>query len=98
MITKEQCTPGTKCIINQKRTKYNEQIGAQQNGLICFQFDKHGVIPGNEIELLPGSIIEIISSPKRVGESGVQLKFKVEGNDTIMAAWWICIKSKADII
>lgn len=98
MITKEQCIPGTRCIVNHKRTKWNEDIGAHQNGLVCFLFDNRGVTLGDEMELLPGSVIEILSSPKRVAESGVQVKFKIEGSEKIMAAWWICIKSKIDII
>lgn len=98
MITKEQCIPGTKCIVNQKRTKWNEGIGSCHNGLICFLFDNRGVTLGDELELLPGSIIEILSTPQRTYESGVQVKFKIEGTETVMAAWWTCIKPKVDIL
>jgi hypothetical protein len=98
MITKEQCIPGTKCIVNQKKTRWNEDIGTIQNGLVCHIFERDGVTIGNEKELIPGSFIEIIAPPRRIGESGVQVRFKIEGSDTIMAAWWICFKPKVDII
>lgn len=98
MIKKEQCVPGTRCIINQKKTKWNEDMGTTQNGLVCHVFDKSGVLMSSERELLPGTCIEIIAPPKRIGESGVQVRFKFDGNDTLMAAWWVSFKHKVDII
>jgi hypothetical protein len=96
MITKSDCQLGVKAIINNKVTKWNQELGTSYNGLVCHIFNKDGVKMGQEKELAPNTVIEILSGPKRFNSNGNQVKFKIEGSDVIMAAWWICFKHKVD--
>lgn len=97
MITKEQCLNGVKAVINCKKTSWNVSVNSKQNGLMCFPF-AGGYSELNEKELLPNVKITILSKPKRFNACGVQVKFLVEGDDTIMSAWWICFKHKVDLL
>lgn len=98
MIKKEKCIENTSVIINDKVIKANSDIGTINNGLVCFRFHKDGVYMGEEKELPVGTKLIILSKPKRFNESGNQVKFKLENDDTILSAWWICFKHKVDII
>ena len=98
MIDKEQCLPGVRVIVNEKKTKWNEFLNIIHNGLICFPFSEQGTLPGNEIELIPGTEIEIISKPKRFNDNGNQVKFKIINNDNILSTWWVSFKHKVNII
>jgi len=51
-----------------------------------------------EVGIYVGTELEVLGKPKRVGESGVQVKFKVKGDETIYASWWICFKHKVDLV
>jgi len=99
MIKKEECIPGTIVIINSKKSKWNEDLGSRHNGLLGFDWTSKGSVSvGDSLtEVLPGTEIEILSKPKRVGETGVQVKFKVVGEERLLAAWWICVLHKVDI-
>lgn len=96
MVKKEECIPGTKAIVNRKPSKWNQEIGAKQ-GLVCWKYKKEGVYPGCEKELPPDSKIEILGPPKRLNGNGVQVLFKVEGDDTLMSSYWVCFKHKIDL-
>ena len=98
MIKKPDCLPGTLAIINEKKTKWNEEMGTQHNGLTCFDWDPKGSVSVDDPlhEILPGTLIEILSKPKRVGQTGVQVKFKIMGEEKLYAAWWICFLHKVD--
>jgi hypothetical protein len=97
MITKEQCVSGVKVTINNKVTRWNQNMNTKNNGLICFEFSEYGVLPGNEIEISPNTEIEILSKPKRFNENGNQVKFKYGNSETIMSAWWCNFKHKVDL-
>jgi hypothetical protein len=96
MIKKEQCISGTTAIVNNKITKWND--GAKMNGLLCHVFKSGGIFFDDLKELIPNTEIEILGPPKRYLNSGTQVKFKIKGDDRIMAAWWICFKHKIDLI
>lgn len=96
MISKENCKPGTRVVVNEKETKWNSSMGTASNGLLCFIFHEHGALPGNEIELQPGTEIEILSTPKRFNENGNQVKFKYGNYETVMSAWWCNFKHKVN--
>lgn len=97
-LNKENCVQGTKCVVTDKLSQWNRDTGAINNGMMCFMFKPEGVLIGDELELLPGSIITIQSKPKRFNGNGNQVKFTIEGSDVMFAAWWICIKSKVKVI
>lgn len=98
MITKEQCLVGTKVKVNHTKTRWNTEMGTKNNGLVCFPFKKLGVHIDEEMELSPDSVLVIQSKPKKFNGNGNQVKFTIEGSDTIMSAWWICFKHKVDIV
>lgn len=98
MITKEQCIDNTVVIVNAKVTKLNSEIGAKNNGLVCFPFNKNGTLMGEEKELPVGTKLIILSKPKRFNGNGNQVKFKLENDSTVLSAWWICFKHKVDLI
>lgn len=97
MITKEQCIVGTKCIINSKKSKNNQNLGSKQNGLMCHVPENNGISIDTEKELAVGTLIEILSEPKPFGNSGIQIKFKVQDSNEIFASWWSPFKQKIDI-
>ena len=100
-LNKENCIPGTRAVVNDKKSKWNEDIGATKNGLVCFPFAKdsiNGTLMGQEGELIPGTQITILSKPKRFNENGNQVKFTIDGDTTVYSAWWICIKAKVDTL
>lgn len=98
MIKKEECNTGIKAIINNNSTKWNDLMGTTKNGLVCFPFNSKGVLMGEELELIPGTKIEIMDKPKRHNDNGNQIKFKIDGSEIIMSAWWINFKHKVDKI
>jgi hypothetical protein len=98
MIKKEQCLPGTRCIVNSKMTNWNVLYSTSYNGLVCHVFDEEGLTINGRCELIPGSVIEIIDQPKRYNGGGAQVKFKIEDSETVMSAWWSCFKPKIDIL
>ena len=100
MIKKSDCNIGVISIINEKKTKWNEELGAQNNGLVSYDWTPTGTFCiGDDVrEIVPGTEIEILSKPKKVLNSGVHVKFKITGEDKIFAAWWICFLHKVDII
>ncbi len=100
MIKKEQCIIGTKVKINDKISRFNNGVGAKHNGLICMVFNKDGVLSfsGQEREVFPGVILTIQSKPKRFNGNGNQIKFTIEEDETLYSAWWICFKSKVDLV
>ncbi len=96
MIQKQECLPHTKVVVNDKTNKWNTSMGTSLNGLVAFKFNIKGVLMDDEFEIKQGTVLEIISKPKRYNESGNQIKFKIEGIDEVFAAWWICFKHKVD--
>jgi hypothetical protein len=97
-LTKENCLPGTKAIVNDRKSPLNESFGATRNGLVCFPFNPEGVLIDEEIELLPGAPITLQSPPKRFNGNGNQVKFTIDGSSIIYSAWWSAIKAKVDIL
>jgi len=98
MIKKEDCLPETLVIVNNKVTKWNLFMGTSSNGLVAFPFNINGVLMGNEVEIKPGTILSILSKPKKFNENGNQVKFRVkgDGSNTVYSSWWICFKHKVD--
>ena len=97
-LTKENCILGTRAVITDKKSKWNEETGAKDNGLICFKFNPEGTLYGDELELKPGSKITIQSKPRRFNDNGNQVKFTIDNDSAMYSAWWICIKSKVIVI
>jgi hypothetical protein len=100
MIKKADCLPGTFVTVNEKKTKWNEELGSQHNGLVCYDWTPQGTFAIGDTmhEIPPGTQIEILSKPKRVANSGVHVKFKISGQEKLFAAWWICFLHKTDHI
>jgi hypothetical protein len=98
MITKEQCIENTTVVVNNKITKWNSIMGAEDRGLICFPFSKEGQIVGEEKEIPVGTKLIILSTPKRFNGNGNQVKFKLKNNKTILSAWWASFKHKVNLI
>lgn len=98
MITKENCIENVVVVINNKATKWNSVMGTTNNGLVCFPFNKEGVLIGQEKELSVGTKLIILSKPKRFNENGNQVKFRLEHDNTVLAAWWVSFKHKVDLI
>lgn len=100
MIKKPDCIAGTMVIVNNKKSKWNEDLGSRHNGLISYDWTPSGAFRiGDDIhEINPGTEIEILEKPKRVTNSGVHVKFKIPGEDRIFTAWWICFLHKVDVI
>lgn len=98
MITREDCVPNQLVIVNNKVTKFNTLMGTTVNGMVAFPFKPEGVLMGEEIEIKPDTRITILSKPKEFNGNGNQVKFKLDGDDTIFSAWWICFKHKVDKI
>jgi len=97
MIEKHECLTGVTGVVNNRPSKWNQEMGAKNNGLVCFVFKQDGFSVGDkEYEVPVGTNIEVVVKPKRIGESGVQVRFKVEGDETILAAWWVVFKHKID--
>jgi hypothetical protein len=98
MIKKEDCLPETLVIVNNKVTKWNLFMETSANGLVAFPFNINGVLIGNEVEIKPGTILYILSKPKKFNENGNQVKFRVKGDEsnTVYSSWWICFKHKVD--
>ena len=99
MIKKDQCIPGNIVVVNQKKSKWNEDLGTENNGLISYDWTPSGAfcIGDTMHEVQPGTELEILAKPKRVANSGVHVKFKIVGTDKIFAAWWICFTHKTDM-
>jgi hypothetical protein len=95
-LTKDTCIPGTKAIVSDTRSKWNENTGAEDNGLLCFLFKTVEI--GSEIELSPGTEITIQSKPRRFNENGNQVKFTIDNDPNVYMAWWICFKAKVVLI
>jgi hypothetical protein len=102
MISKQRCLPNTNLIINDKITKWNQEMGTAHNGLVCFPYSAKGCLMGDEMELLPGTVITIIGGPRKYNENGNQVKFIINGDTSkptkIMSAWWVSFKHKVDIV
>ncbi len=98
MITKENCNLNVRVVVNDKATKWNSNMGTSQNGLVCFVFKHDGVIMSDELEVIPGTKLTILSKPKRFNESGNQVKFKIDGSEIVYSAWWVAFKHKVDLL
>lgn len=98
MIDKTQCIENTVVVVNNKNLKFNSDMGTNFNGLVCFPFNKQGTLMGQEKEILVGTKLIILSKPKRFNGNGNQVKFKLENDETVLSAWWICFKHKVDLI
>lgn len=97
MITKEECLPGTRVIVNDKVSKTNKDLGATNNGIILHLFHVEGLhydTPVEEAE--PGRVLTILSKPKKIGESGVQVKVDI-GDGNVYAAFWSAFKFKVNL-
>ena len=97
-MKKTECLPGTHVIVNEKVSKWNVSTGATKNGLVAFLFNPKGTRFGDEIEIQPGTKLELLSKPKRFNANGNQVKFKIDGDDRVFSAWWCCIMHKVDIV
>ena len=95
-MTKETCIPNTRAVVDYKESKWNKNVGAENNGLLCFLFGS--VDLGEEIELSPGTEITIQSKPKRFNDNGIQVKFTLDNDPSIYTAWWVCFKAKVVLI
>jgi hypothetical protein len=96
MINKNECLPQTKVVINNKQSKWNESMGTSVNGLVGFFFKKDGVIMGEEFEIEPGTVLEILGPPRKSNESGTIVKYTIDGSKTVFASWWVTFKHKVD--
>jgi hypothetical protein len=94
MISKEECLPSTIAVVNDKELK---TLGSGTS-LPTFPFRTTGMRIEEEFYIRPGTKIEIVSKPTKFGGNGNRVKFKVEGNDTILSSWWIIFKSKVNIL
>ena len=97
-IKKAECLPGTTVVVNEKKSKWNEELGTKHNGLLAHDWNPAGnLMIGDQIhEILPGKEIEILAKPRKVQNSGVHVKFKIAGEDKIFTSWWICFLNKVD--
>ena len=95
-MEKEKCIPGTIVVVNSKKSKINNELGAKNNGLMCFKNNSNGgySIGDMQYEIKPGTILELTSTVKKIKTSGVQLKFKIIGSNLEFSSWWCVIKSK----
>ena len=100
MVEKEQCSKDVEVIVNDKKTKWNLEMGCENNGLMSFSFKKSGfMLSDKSYEIPPFTYLILQGKPKRVGESGVQILYKIKGDDdTIYASWWINFKHNVDLI
>lgn len=98
MINKYQCIENTVVVVNNKETNWNLSMNTKFNGLVCFPFNKQGTLMGEEKEIPIGTKLTILSKPKRFNNNGNQIKFKLENDETVLSAWWICFKHKVDLI
>jgi len=98
MIEKSECLPGNLAIVNSKISKWNVELGAKNNGLFAFEFNKGGGfnVGDRSYEIPVETKIEILSKPKRIDGSGVQVLFKIENDDTVWSSWWVVFKHKVD--
>ena len=98
MIEKEKYAKDVEVIINDKKTKWNQEAGCVNNGLLGFLFNKSGFSICDKVyEFTPFTILILQGKPKRIGQSGVQILYKIKGeDDTIYASWWINFKHKVD--
>ena len=98
-INKADCLPLIIVTVNEKKTKWNEELGAKNNGLMAHNWSPTGGwMIGDEVhEILPGTSIEILSKPKRIANYGVCVKFKIVGNEKLFTSWWICFLYKVDL-
>lgn len=99
MITKEECIPGVIVTVNSKKSKTNSELGARNGGLTCFKWSPSGSFSIGDpmFEMFPGTKIEILSPAKKIGTCGVQVKFKVVGDNNVFSAWWCAFKPKVDL-
>lgn len=99
-MEKATCLPGTKAIISDRPSKWNKDVGGINNGLVCFKFTQNGVKIGDGfLELPPNSEIIILSKPKKFNNgNGVQVQFSIKNSSEILSAWWVCFKSKVELI
>lgn len=97
MVTKETCIPGTKVVVNDVVCKWNIKMGTQHNGLDAFPFNDDGVYDGEEFEVLPDTVLIILSPPKKFGGNGNRVKFRFENDDKVLSSWWTCFKNKVNI-
>ena len=97
MIQKEECISGVVVKVNKKKSAWNESFGTKHNGLFCFPFQGGGGVVGfGEKEVLPGTKLNILSEPKQYGETGVEVKFFIDGDNTIYSTYWVSFKHKVD--
>ena len=98
MIKKDQCEIGVNVVVNNKVTKWNTEMNVPNNALMGFVFNAEGhSLCSGEVGINVGTQLELLGKPRRVHDSGVQIKFKIQGDETIYASWWICFKHKVDL-
>lgn len=97
MVKKEDVLAGTKVIVNSKIIKWNSELGTVNNGLYTFYYKNTGPTDA-KFEIPVGTILEIVKEPKQIGQSGVQIAFKIEGKVEIFASFWVNFKHKVDLI
>jgi hypothetical protein len=100
MITKEQCLPNTRVVVNEKYVKINKQLGATSNGLFAFSFQDGGGITTKTpiITITKGCIITLLSKPKMFNGNGNQVLIELDGSGVVWSTYWSCLKSKVDLI
>jgi hypothetical protein len=96
-VEKDVCLPGTKVIVNDKFIKWNSELGAKNNGLFAFIYKMTRPSDKN-FEIPVGTVLEILNKPKQYQEAGVQIPFKIEGDERIFASYWVNFKHKVDLI
>ena len=97
MVKKEEVVlAGTKVIVNSKIIKWNSELGAVNNGLYSFYYKNTGPTDA-KFEIPVGTKLEIVKGPKQIGEAGVQVAFKVEGENGTFASFWVNFKHKVDL-
>ena len=97
-IKKDNCIVGTKIIVNDKVTQWNDNVMSEnQNGLHAWKYDKSGHKIGDpECQIPPSTVLEITDKVKR-RKNGTSVLFKLQNEDTIYESYWCCIKPKTNL-
>jgi hypothetical protein len=99
-IKKDNCIIGTKIIVNDKVTKWNENVtfSLNQNGLHAWKYNTSGHFIGDtDLQIPINTTLEIVDKVKR-RKNGTSVLFKIQNEDTIYESFWCCIKPKTDLI
>lgn len=97
-VKKEDCQIGVQCIVNDKTTSWNTELGVENNGMHAFVYKKEGsFFTDPQFEIPIGTKVEIVDVVKRRA-NGSTVVFKIVDHERIYSAYWCCFKSKVNLI